>query len=242
MIEEIKICSGCGRLSNNPLGLNDLGVPYVACCPDNNYVELKQGEWFKDGTFWREWGHEWEKVLRGIHTHGLGDLIHSTCSKIIDDDDKSEWAYDALDACFTLLLARKRWPDRLNGIESKNYIEWRWERIKYKNTHLRGEQRALKLNWLGKIAVKLGYKNLQKYRPQGNMTRDPYIAFFACCLHLGLSQLIEPIIIPWHLWSQPTFNWRKRLIHNRHPRWVQRLGYYRAIAVKLNYERQFEKP
>lgn len=37
-----KICTGCGRSSLKPLGLNVDGEPFLACCPDNNYVEVKK--------------------------------------------------------------------------------------------------------------------------------------------------------------------------------------------------------
>lgn len=38
----MKKCTGCGRIDNEPLGLNKYGEPFLACCPDNNYVEMKQ--------------------------------------------------------------------------------------------------------------------------------------------------------------------------------------------------------
>ena len=37
-----KICKGCGRLNSQPLGLNEDGEPYLACCPESNYVEVKK--------------------------------------------------------------------------------------------------------------------------------------------------------------------------------------------------------
>ena len=37
----MKQCTGCGKYNNEPLGLNKNGEPYLACCPDNNYVEVK---------------------------------------------------------------------------------------------------------------------------------------------------------------------------------------------------------
>ncbi len=37
-----KICKGCGRLNLQPLGLNEDGEPYLACCPESNYVEVKK--------------------------------------------------------------------------------------------------------------------------------------------------------------------------------------------------------
>ena len=36
----MKICTGCGHFDNEPLGLNSEGNEYIACCPDNNYVDI----------------------------------------------------------------------------------------------------------------------------------------------------------------------------------------------------------
>lgn len=36
----MKQCTGCGRYDSEPLGFNKNGNPYLACCPDNNYVEV----------------------------------------------------------------------------------------------------------------------------------------------------------------------------------------------------------
>lgn len=36
----MRICTGCGHFDNQPLGLNKKGFPYVACCPDNHYVDI----------------------------------------------------------------------------------------------------------------------------------------------------------------------------------------------------------
>ena len=36
----MKQCKGCGRYDSEPLGFNKNGNPYLACCPDNNYVEV----------------------------------------------------------------------------------------------------------------------------------------------------------------------------------------------------------
>ena len=38
--EIIKVCTGCGHRSNEPLGFNLLGEPFLCCCPDSNYVVL----------------------------------------------------------------------------------------------------------------------------------------------------------------------------------------------------------
>jgi|GEM_PF-2458540 len=31
-------CTGCGHRANDPLGMNESGEPYLACCPDNKYT------------------------------------------------------------------------------------------------------------------------------------------------------------------------------------------------------------
>jgi hypothetical protein len=36
----MKICTGCGHFDNELLGLNSEGNEYIACCPDNNYVDI----------------------------------------------------------------------------------------------------------------------------------------------------------------------------------------------------------
>lgn len=51
---KMKKCTGCDRLDNMPLGLNDKGNKYLACCPDNNYIEMTIVEWLES---------EYEKLL-----------------------------------------------------------------------------------------------------------------------------------------------------------------------------------
>jgi|LakMenE18May11ns_1017448.scaffolds.fasta_scaffold9850814_3 hypothetical protein len=67
----IKMCTGCGRLNDEPLGLNKNGEPYLACCPDNNYREIGGVEWLieqvKDDQYKRantpaEWAEIYKKA------------------------------------------------------------------------------------------------------------------------------------------------------------------------------------
>lgn len=38
-LEKAGYCTGCGhRADNFPMGLNKKGEPYLACCPDSDYV------------------------------------------------------------------------------------------------------------------------------------------------------------------------------------------------------------
>ena len=36
----MKICTGCGHFDNVQLGLNAEGNEHLACCPDNDYVDI----------------------------------------------------------------------------------------------------------------------------------------------------------------------------------------------------------
>ena len=40
----MKKCTGCGHIENESLGLNSLGVEYLGCCLDNNYVDMTLSE------------------------------------------------------------------------------------------------------------------------------------------------------------------------------------------------------
>ena len=41
----MKRCTGCGRLSSQPLGLNSKREYYLTCCPDSNYKDVTAVEW-----------------------------------------------------------------------------------------------------------------------------------------------------------------------------------------------------
>ncbi|MFY8161970.1 MAG: hypothetical protein ACOVNU_11620 [Candidatus Kapaibacteriota bacterium] len=40
-----KVCTGCGWLSNEDMGLNKNGNPFLACCPDSSYKKITDVEW-----------------------------------------------------------------------------------------------------------------------------------------------------------------------------------------------------
>lgn len=136
-------------------------------------------EWFKDGPFWRH-----------PKSSNAGDLIFNTCDKILRDGDKSEWAHSALMACFELLKARLRWPDRLDKEHTADtWIQWKW--------------------------YKWGFGKKVYSRPQHVMTRDPYIAFYAVCVFLGRRDLISQVNVPINCFSPGFYIYRKYLItHN----------------------------
>jgi len=133
------------------------------------------------------------------------DIIYITCRKIIDDNDKSEWAYAAFEIMAGLLSEGARWPAMLD----------------HELDHLYGDR----------------YK----------MTRDPYILFYACAVHLNRLQFIDAVKMKngrrLKMWI-----WKKHLVGTRHTKglyeWLElsqlwmhkreytrQLVYYRATAA-----------
>ena len=132
-------------------------------------------KFYKFGYFYRSKSPEWEINLYGFAVNGRGDLIYNTLRKIIETNDKSDWAYSAFQECADLLAYGKRWPDALNPpiIPGK-----------------------------------------QSYRSQFSMTRDPWIAFYACAIHLNRKQFIKAKP-PHKLYSPEVWAWRRALLSKR---------------------------
>jgi hypothetical protein len=72
---------------------------------------------------WQKWERlkaSWSAVERTkdglfyMGPGGNGDLLYNTARKIIETDDKSEWAYSSLEAVFSSLNEGKRWPDSMS--------------------------------------------------------------------------------------------------------------------------------
>lgn len=176
-----------------------------------NYDLIAIGEWYNDGFFWRKKANNsWDK------SDGKGDLIFNTCYKIFRDRDKSDWAYHAMVACSDLLLSGKRWHDRMNDDTDCKY----WiQRIINRST-----RDLLKV---------FGIKIHPKFRYQGRMTRDPFIALYLVCVFLERKQFIEVVKMPWYIYSPEVFRWRKRLIKDDRIDYKRRLGWLRANAVVM---------
>ena len=169
--------------------------------------------WYKEGCYWRK------KSTDG--SDGKGDLIFNTCYKILQDGDYSEWAYEALEACSILLLDGKRWPDYMN--DDTDCKTWA-QRIFNRTTR--------------EILKFFGITIHSKFRYQGRMTRDPFIAFYTLSLFLDHPGYIDAVPIPWYLYSPNTWRWRRRLIEDKRKDYVIRLGYLRDMAGVLNYEQR----
>lgn len=184
---------------------------------------------------------QWELDQFRQDAKAKGDIIYNTCRKIIDDNDCSEWAYRALEICAELLYERKRWPDEFNHPnDAKNINEY----------------------IISKLFYDAGDNDWRLYRPQTNMTRDPWIYWIALCVHLNRRQFIEVVTIPFYLYlnSPTTWVWRRFLITGKGKRlyeflelsqlWMHKKEYtlllvkYRAMAAgvlrvlnKLNLKR-----
>lgn len=143
--------------------------------------------------------------------YGRDDIIYNTMVKIVYDKDKSKWAHEALEACANLLLRKNRWPEYMDkGTDKKTIIGW----------------------WLYSRILRKLFPKMKKYtRCRKDMTRDPYTAFYRCCVHLDRMQFIECIRMPIRLWRPEVWKWRRRLIRQHKKLYVQRLRHLRAGAI-----------
>ena len=113
-----------------------------------------------------------------------GDVIYDTLRKIIETKDKSDWAKISFSICRNLLWEGKRWP---------LYME---EEI--------GERKEIPI--LKRFIV----NNKRQVRSQLSITRDPFIALYACAVHLEIRLEIMPKI-PFWLYSPTTWSWIRAL-------------------------------
>lgn len=141
-----------------------------------------------------------------------GDAISNTCKKIVDDNDTTCWAYDALGQCGSLLFLRKRWPDHMNSLlDARRPIQY----------------------VISKWQYKVGLHDTRLYRMQRWMTRDPYIYFYACCVELDRMQFVDVVTIPFYLFRLNTWLWRIALIRGKRSR------LYEMIERKPNHKLEY---
>ena len=92
--EPIKICTGCGRLNTQPLGLNKNGDYYAACCPDNSYKVMTVVEWLVNevnsdclnSAFIRpelveQANKMFEEQINKSYANGANDRLHNRISE-----------------------------------------------------------------------------------------------------------------------------------------------------------------
>jgi hypothetical protein len=172
----------------------------------------------------------WQKVGRFYRRKGYGrdDLIYNNMVKIVYDKDLSPWAFECFEACAELLHGRNRWPQWMDEpTDCKSIIGWwmygRLQRIEW-------------WLWDHNVGIKLIYHKRTRYRK--DMTRDPYIAFYRCAVHLNRVQFVETIKMPIRLWRPEVWKWKRRLLKEHRLNYVQRLRHLRAGAIYELGERE----
>ncbi len=139
----------------------------------------------------------WEFMNYGFSPEGMGDCI----SRTMDEARKNKGGRYLIN-CYPLLCERKRWPDELQEINkdriAKNKLQEWWSKLIQTPT---------------KPCL---------YRPQNNMTRDPYFYFYAACIELGYYHAVKSIKPPWWLFSPPLWTWRRYIITGK-GKWLYEL-------------------
>ena len=93
-----------------------------------------------------------------------------------------------------------------------------------------------------KMWKRLGVIDHHKRRPQKDITRDPFVAFYCACEFLNMSHLIEAVTIPLRLRRGGIQRRRKKLIEDRRKKWRNRLDYYWSLADVLNFRSLSSNP
>jgi hypothetical protein len=154
-------------------------------------MDYNDHNWFKKDYFWIDPSDPWDIKFYGYKTDNKFSTITNTAAKLFRDDDTSDWARMSLHKCFLLLWARRRWPrDKDHEKDPKTRVGWRLREL----TH-----------WLYLTGIPKVYQFVRR------MSRDPFIAFYTACTHLGDYRKIEIITMPLYIYRPNTWIWRKLL-------------------------------
>ena len=147
----------------------------------------------------------WEFMNYEFNPEGIGDCISRTM-----DEARKNKLHRGVMTCFHLLKQRKRWPKEFNNDRiAKNKIVELWSKLWWQDFDSKNISRK---RW-SKLTRFFGLKReTLLYRPQNNMTRDPYFYFYAACVMLDCKHLIEFRKPPWWLFSPPLWLWRRYII------------------------------
>jgi len=138
----------------------------------------------------------WEKDNYGFWPEGMGDCISRTMGEARRNKDTQH-----IEKCADLLIQRKRWPDEIQE-ENREFIA--------NNTPQQ---------WLSRWMYKLGWREHTLYRPQSQMSRDPFIHLWSACYVTGLTQFISCVKAPFWLYRPHIWAWRRYLITGKRKRW-----------------------
>lgn len=185
----------------------------------------------------------WTEIHFRHDSMNKGDIIYITCRYIIETNDTSDWALDALEVCFLLLQEELRWPHEMSHEnDAKNNLVYKVDLFRWKI-------------WYAFNKPKPGHR---LYRPQGSITRDPYIYFFTAAAMLEQWHYIQYTEIPKYLtfYSTPTRKWAKYMKSglevdyqaytkaefkggDSQKDYVKLLNYYRQIGAK--YRKDYDR-
>jgi len=173
---------------------------------------------------WEKEGYLWMKI--DDNKRSYIDIIFNTCTKIVEDNDTSQWALYSWMECCCLLWDHKRWPDQGN---SPDEAPNRWLWYPYK--------------WIVK-------KNRKWSRPQNDMTRDSCYAFGDCYVHLHghygelmdrfMANLFHSTKLPWYAWRPNYSLWKRRLRSTNSKHFVKRLRSIADRATHTWFEKNYE--
>jgi|GEM_PF-6486593 len=183
--------------------------------------------WYQDGYFWRKPNDD--------GSNGKGDLIFNTCNKIIEDGDRSLWAFASINICAGSLRRRERWPDgeeweHYNDVDTwaQRIVNLAWNKFRF---------------WIYKRSGRYIGKRLP-FRYQGRMTRDPFIAWGAACAqrcYLIKAYRVSP---PWYIYTPSFWAWWKYIITHdekylkRYRFWRQYSRPKKDFVIRLNELRE----
>jgi len=188
----------------------------------------------KKDWYWIGPTEQWTEDLFGFKSHsGTIDFIYNNCRQIVATNDKSDWAYELMTACFDLLIWDQRWPDVLqDDIKPERQCKTRLcsliNKEKFRHYKRRNRRR-----------VKAGKPEIEytcKFRSRNDLTRDPYISAIRCADFMGLPQFIQSVSIPWYLWRPNTWAWHRYL---KNPTERNLLRYDRWEHALFNSNKQF---
>ena len=181
-------------------------------------------KWYKYDVFWRRGDADGNESPQD-HDDGTDDIIWNTLTKIVIDQDTSLWAFNSFRKCLALLKERRRYPDEfLTGRETPNMLVYWWKH------NVTKEDGVLK--------------------PQGRMSRDPFIALGTCYAFLMLNMANEyaldtmfvefhSVTIPFHLrYDIGTMIWWKQLKVDYRGNVPKHLDHFKALAVVYTSERR----
>lgn len=169
--------------------------------------------YYLDEGLLRAHSPDWEIRRDGEASDGIGDLIGRSAKAALAYNDPT-----MLKSCINLLKKGMRWPDSMSPKNmARNRLDHQWSK------------------WMHK----LGKQKYVKCRPQGSITRDPYVGVIcACQLMPGFWQSIRTLKIPWYLNRPDLYFWKRYLEKGKYKRqyeWWALLGLNKKTPVFVLY-------